>query len=74
MKLHELYADGESLKVIKDYLKAFVAEYGLKKMLDREDVSGVADANDIIDQAFDHIEIKLGKQDKPEKSTGQSPR
>ncbi len=59
MKLHDLYNDKELLNDLRQYLNAYVREHGVDKMLAREDVSGVADAAEIITKAFDNLDVQF---------------
>ena len=50
---------------VKEYLNTFIENYTIKKVFSKEDVSGIAEAKQIIDQCF----IEMGKEfgEKPSK-------
>lgn len=64
--VQELFADSTNIPVVRDFLIAFAVQFGVDKILERENVSGVADAVDIIKKAFEHIENQfVVKTEKP---------
>lgn len=47
---------------VKAYLIDFLEKEAIKKVFDKEDVSGFADAKDVIDKAFDNLDILFPKK------------
>jgi len=66
-KLNELYNDKAMLEDLRNLFNIVIEEQAVKKVLAREDVSGIADANDIVTKAFD----RLDEMFKPEKKVKQ---
>lgn len=47
----------ESMRTeVKAYLVEFLTTKAVKKVFDREDTSSIAEAKEVIDQAFEHLE------------------
>jgi hypothetical protein len=65
--LKEFYADTETRDNVKAYLVQFLTEEAVKKVFNREDVGGVAEAKEIIENAFAQMELMF--QPKVEKNT-----
>ena len=55
-KLNELYNDKAMLEDLRNLFNIVIEEQAVKKVLAREDVSGIADANDIVTKAFDRLD------------------
>lgn len=55
--LLEFYNDKETSKNVHNYLTEFLKDQAIKKVFDKEDVSGVAQAKEIIDAAFENLEV-----------------
>ena len=55
--LARFQGDKNTKNVVKQFLHDFVGEYAKEKVLKREDVSGIADADDIISKAFEALDI-----------------
>ena len=56
MKLYEACQDKQLMKELHGFFVDTLREVGLQKMFDREDVSAVAEAKEILDKAFDDID------------------
>ena len=55
--LARFHGDKNAKEAVLQFLKDFVGEYAKEKVLKREDVSGIADASDIISKAFEQLDI-----------------
>jgi hypothetical protein len=64
MSLQRFYADESTREEVKQFLIECVKGYGVDRMLAREDVSGVADAKKIIEEAFSKLKETYGKEPK----------
>lgn len=62
--LQEFYNDKETKDNVKNYLIEFLKEEGSKKMFNKEDVSGFADAKEVIEKAFDNMEYMFSPKQK----------
>lgn len=62
--IKEFYTDAETRDNVKSYLLDFIKEEGCKKMFDKEDVSGYADAKEIIEKAFNEMEYLFSPKPK----------
>lgn len=56
-KLREFYADIHMRSSVKDYLDSFTAQEGVTMIFERKDVSHIADAKELIDKAFNHLDV-----------------
>jgi hypothetical protein len=70
--LGRFYADKATKKEVQDYILAFLGEYAKDKVLTRCDVSGIADAKDIIDKAFENLDIIYAIPKRTEDTPNQS--
>lgn len=70
--LSRFNGDKHTRVAVLDYLKEFVGEYGKAKVLKREDVSGVADAYDIIEKAFEQLDITYAIPERTGETTNHS--
>lgn len=65
--IQEFYNDSETRDNVKNYLLDFLKEEGAKKMFAKENVTGFADAKEVIEKAFDNMEYMFApKQAKKE--------
>lgn len=62
--LQEFYNETETRDNVKNYLLDFLKEEGSKKMFNKEDVTGYADAKEIIEKAFDNLEYLFASKPK----------
>lgn len=60
--LLEFYNDKETRENVHNYLTEFLKEEAVKKVFDREDVSAVAEAKEMIDKAFENIDNMFTKK------------
>jgi len=70
--LQEFYRDSGTSENVYNYLIEFLEKEGLKKMFDKEDVSAIAEAKEIIDNAWKNMEIMFDKKPKKKKQVNQS--
>lgn len=50
---------------VRQYIEAFIDDYALDKVYKKEDVTGIADARDVLRKAFEQIDIDYGAKEKP---------
>lgn len=55
--LQEFNADKDTKNNVHEYVVQFLKEEAVRKIFDKEDVSAVAEAKEMIDKAFDHLDI-----------------
>lgn len=67
--LRQFNGDIHTRDAVKAYFEAHIAQYALEKMFDRKDVSGIADAKDILEKAFNQLEIDYGVPQKTQTPT-----
>lgn len=60
--LQEFYNDGGTKDNVHEYLIQYLKEEGIRRLLAKEDVSGIADAVEIIDMAFDNLDTIFQKE------------
>lgn len=73
MELIRRFNDDKATKeALQEYLKAFIAETAVTMMYERKDTSHIADAHDLINKAFDQINIDYGVQQKPIEQTNEA--
>lgn len=54
--LQQFYNDKATLTEVKDYLTQFLREEAVRMVFDRDDVTGVVQANDMIEKAWNHLD------------------
>lgn len=62
--LQTFFFDTETKDNVKNYLINFLAEEAIRKVFSKEDVSGIADAKDCIEKAFENLEVLFGEKPK----------
>lgn len=62
--LKEFYQDSETRDNVKNYLLQYLKDEGCKKMFAKEDVTGFADAKDVIEKAFEEMEFMFAPKPK----------
>jgi len=70
--LRDFYQDTETKDNVRNYLIDYLEEEAIKKVFGREDVSAVADAKEIIDKAFFHLEELFDKEPKKNEPINQA--
>ena len=65
--LIEFYKDEDTRENVHNYLTEFLSQEAVKKVFNKEDVSAVAEAKEVIDKAFENMgimfqETKVGKE------------
>lgn len=58
--LQRFNADERTKEELVDYLTAFIASEGVRRIFNREDVSAVADAKELLDRAFEQLKQDYG--------------
>lgn len=64
MRLKEFYQDKELLNEFKAYLDRFIELKAIEKVFEREDTLAVADAKEMIDGAFEQLEVEFAPKPK----------
>jgi hypothetical protein len=68
--LNRFYNDEHTRNELIDFLNDFIDSEGLRRMYNREDVSAVADAKELIERAFSELEnLYAPKQRTPKKES-----
>jgi len=62
--LSEFYADKEMCTNVKSYLDEFIKSEGIRMLFERENIEGVADAKEIIDKAWENLELMFAPKQK----------
>lgn len=55
--LQEFYQDKDTRENVHSYLIDFLKEEAVRKIFDKEDVSAVAEAKEMIDKAFENMDV-----------------
>lgn len=63
-KIKEFYLDKEMMADVHEYLVQFLRETAIDKVFSRKDVSAIAEANEIIDEAFAKLDEIFGSKPK----------
>lgn len=68
--LLEFYNDKDTKNNVHEYLVMFLKEEATRKVFAKEDVSAVAEAKEMIDKAFEHMDVMFSKKvdNKPPKN------
>ncbi len=53
----EFHQDKDTRDNVHSYLIDFLKEEAIRKIFDKEDVGGVAEAKEMIDKAFDNMDV-----------------
>lgn len=57
MNLQDFWMNKAIKNEVQEYLINFLKEEALRKLFDKEDVSAVAEAKEIIDKAFENLDV-----------------
>lgn len=57
MNLQDFWVNKAIKNEVQDYLVSFLKEEALRKLFDKEDVSAVAEAKEMVDKAFENLDI-----------------
>ena len=63
--LQQFYLETDTRDNVKNYLIEFLKEEAVRKIFAKEDVSGVAEAKEVIEKAFYNLEVKFEPKSKP---------
>lgn len=55
--LRRFNGDKETKRMLQEYVNDYISKAGVYKMLNRQDVSGIADAFELINKSFDQLDI-----------------
>lgn len=61
--LLEFYQDTTTKDNVHSYLIDFLKEEGIRKLFAKEDVSAVAEAKEMIDKAFENMDVVFKKKE-----------
>jgi len=62
--LLEFYKDKETSENVYNYLIDFLEKETIRRVFNKEDVSAISDAKDIIDEAWDNMDLMFESKDK----------
>lgn len=62
--LKEFYSNEEMRKEVQEYLVSFLRDKAVEKVFNREDTSSVAEAKEMIDNAFENLSVVFQKPSK----------
>lgn len=71
-KLFQLCKDKELLKELQDYFERVLREKAIEKVFDTGEAYDVKQAKEIIDEAFENIELQFGKKVEPKKQLNEA--
>lgn len=60
--LQEFYNDKETMNNVKAYLIDYLEKESIIQVFARQDISGIADAKEIIDKAFENLEVLFARK------------
>lgn len=70
--LLNFYQDIETRDNVKNYLIEFLEQEAVRKVFAKEDISGIADAKEIIEKAFYNLEVMFEQKPKPKESINEA--
>ena len=59
----EAYAETNGFEELKAHMFAFLEQYAIRLVMDRMDTRGVADAKDILEEAFSDLDEKFARKE-----------
>ena len=62
--LRDFYYNEHLRKEVQEYLVTYLKARAIEKVFDREDVSAIAEAKELIDDAFDNMEVLFAQEKK----------
>lgn len=63
--LGDFHGDSYVKESVKEYLLDFLSKKAIEKVFKREDTSGVTEARQLIDEAFDNLDTMFQSEPKP---------
>lgn len=60
--LKDFYLNENMRETVKEYLSKFLTEKAIEKVFNKEDTSAVAEAKEVIDEAFENLSILFPSQ------------
>lgn len=70
--LLEFYQNKDLKENVHAYLVEFLEKEAVKKVFDREDVSAVAEAKEMIDKAFENMDVLFAVKKEPKEQVNES--
>lgn len=70
--LRQFNDDKATKEALKEYFEQIIKDYCVQNAFERRSVEGVADAKDILDKAFNQLEIDYGLPNKEKAPTNQA--
>jgi len=70
--LLSFYNDKDTKENVYNYLIDYLEKEAVKRVFDREDVSAIADAKEVIDKAFDNLEVLFNKKAEKKESINEA--
>ena len=70
--LREFYNDKDTKENVYNYLIDYLEKETVKRTFDREDVSGMADAKEIISKAFDNMDLLFNSKAKKKEQVNEA--
>jgi len=72
MSLQSFHSNKDTKNEVYNYLVAYLEKEAIRRVFDKEDVTAVADAKEIIDKAFDNLDILFDKKAETKEPINQS--
>jgi len=70
--LKEFYQDTETRDIVHEYLEQFFKEEAVKRLMNREDAVALADATEMLNAAFENMDIIFQGKQKSKENINQS--
>ena len=70
--LKDFYLNEVMRNDVKDYLLNFLKEQAIQKTFNREDVSAIAEAKEVLDNAFDNLEVLFSPKSEGKKQVNEA--
>ena len=70
--LQQFYNDKDTKENVYNYLIDYLEKEAVKRVFEREDVSAIADAKEVIDKAFDNLEVLFNKKAEKKESINEA--
>jgi len=70
--LQQFYNDKDTKENVHNYLIDYLEKEAVKRVFDRKDVSAIADAKEVIDRAFDNLEVLFNSKAEKKESINQA--
>lgn len=70
--LKKFYLDEKMREEVRDYLQQFLEEMALDKVFAKEDTMAMAEAKEVIDEAFSNLEVLFPRKEDPKEQVNPS--